>query len=178
MKRGILLCILALLLLLTACGSGNGENAQVFKKDGYTVDQENRTITSGADVYTYTVSGNGSISEITITYPNGATYFWQWNGNSGHGGWSDDFDPVRYADGDPLMDLIHFQPEPERSGVPGAVIFLLLAIGAFHLAAPRTAWYLSYGWRFKGAEPSDAALVLGRAGGVIAVIIALILFLA
>lgn len=86
MKRGILLCMLALVLLPTACGSGNGENAQVFEKDGYTVDQENRTITSGADVYTYTVSGNGSISEITITYPNGATYFWQWNGNSGHGG--------------------------------------------------------------------------------------------
>ena len=51
-------------------------------------------------------------------------------------------------------------------------MFLLLwAIGLFNVLAPRAAWYLSYGWRFKDAEPSDAALMMARIGGVIAIII-------
>ena len=41
MKRGILLCLLALLLLLTACGGEKSPN--VYEQNGYTVDLENRT---------------------------------------------------------------------------------------------------------------------------------------
>lgn len=175
MKRGILLCLLALLLLLTACG---GETSSVYEQNGYTVDLENRTITHGEDVYTFAISGGGSGSEITITYPNGATYHWTWNGNFGHGGWSDDYDPDRYADGETLMGLLNFEPEPEKSGPSPLLAILLLAAGIFNLVSPRTAWYLSYGWRFKNAEPSDAALVLGRLGGGLVTLIAVFLLIA
>ena len=175
MKRGFLLCLLTLLLCLSACSSGEGGNPNVFEENGYTVDLENQTITHGEDVYTFTVSGGGSSSSIRITYPNGATYFWEWSGNGGHGGWSDDYDPVRYADGDFLLDLINFRPEPEPSGISPLLLILLLAVGVFNLVSPRTAWYLSYGWRFKNAEPSDTALVLSRVGGVIAIVLALVL---
>lgn len=175
MKRGILLCLLALLLLLTACG---GETSSVYEQDGYTVDLESRTITYEEDVYTYTVSGSGAGSEIRITYPNGATYYWTWNGNFGHGGWSDDYDPVRYTDGDTLMELLNFEPEPEKSGPSPLLAILLLAAGIFNLVSPRAAWYLSYGWRFKNAEPSDAALVLGRLSGGLAILIGLFLLVA
>ena len=126
MKRGILLCLLALLLLLTACGGK--KSPTVYEQDGYMVDLENRTIIHGEDVYTYTVSGSGAGSEIRITYPNGATYYWTWNGNFGHGGWSDDYDPARYADGDTLMELINFEPEPEKSGPSPLLAILLLAV--------------------------------------------------
>ena len=127
MKRGFLLCLLTLLLCLSACSSGEGGNSNVFEENGYTVDLENQTITHGEDVYTFTVSG-GSSSSIRITYPNGATYFWEWSGNGGHGGWSDDYDPVRYADGDFLLDLINFRPEPEPSGISPLLLILLLAV--------------------------------------------------
>ena len=177
MRRVILLCLSALLLLLTACGGSRRDgDPSVFEKDGYTVDLERQTITHGEDVYTFSVSGGGSSSTIRIIYPNGASYFWTWSGNSGHGGWSDDYDPARYTDGDTLMALIDFRPEPEGSGGSPLLALLLLAVGLFDLISPRTAWYLGYGWRFKDAEPSDAALVLYRVGGVIAVLAALIVF--
>ena len=164
MRRPIflMLCLLAA-ILLTACG-GQRESANTYEKDGFTVNREAGTITHGEDVYTYEISGGGSGSSIRITYPNGAAYFWEWTGNGGHGGWSDDYDPVRYTDGDTLIDLVNFQPPRESSGNP-LLGLLVIALGIWNLAAPRTAWYLSYGWRFKNAEPSDAALVLGRVGG-------------
>ncbi len=52
---------------------------------------------------------------------------------------------------------------------------LLMIIGLFNLISPQTGWYLSYGWRFKDAEPSDAALVMARIGGGIAILIGVIL---
>ena len=171
MRRPIflMLCLLAA-ILLTACGGQ--ERSSVYEKNGYTVDRENCTIVHGEDVYTYEISGGGS--SIQITYPNGATYHWTWSGNMGYGGWSDGYDPERYADGDTLIDLVDFQPPRESSGNP-LLGLLALAAGVFNLVSPRTAWYLSYGWRFRDAEPSDEALVLGRVGGGIAVFLGLLL---
>ena len=51
-------------------------------------------------------------------------------------------------------------------------------MGIFNAAAPRAAWYLSYGWRYKDAEPSDAALVVARLGGAAAITAGVILLLA
>lgn len=175
MKRGMVFCLLALCCLLTACG---GETPNVYERDGYTVDLEHRTITRGEDVYTFSITGSGDSAEIEITYPNGAAYYWQWNGNFGHGGWSEDYDPDRYADGDTLMDLINFRPEPERSGPSPLLAMLLGALGVFHLAAPRAAWMVSHGWRFKDAEPSDLALAVNRVGGGAAVLAAVLMLLA
>ncbi len=53
------------------------------------------------------------------------------------------------------------------------VIFIL--IGIFNLVAPEAAWYLSRGWQFKDAEPSDAALIMTRIGGGAAILIGLVL---
>ena len=55
---------------------------------------------------------------------------------------------------------------------------LLCGVGIFNLAAPKARWYLSYGWRFKDAEPSDAAITLSRIGGGIAVVIGVIMLIA
>lgn len=54
-----------------------------------------------------------------------------------------------------------------------AVIVIL--IGIFNLVAPDAAWYLSRGWQFKDAEPSDAALVMARIGGAAAILIGIVL---
>ena len=54
-----------------------------------------------------------------------------------------------------------------------AVIVIL--IGIFNLVAPDAAWYLSRGWQFKDAEPSDAALFMARIGGAAAILIGIVL---
>ena len=62
-----------------------------------------------------------------------------------------------------------------RSGSP-LLGMLLIALGAFNALAPKAAWYLSHGWRYKNAEPSEAALFFSRAGGVVLIFFGIILF--
>ena len=57
------------------------------------------------------------------------------------------------------------------------LVILLILVGIFNIALPDVAWYLQYGWRYKDAEPSDAALVFNRIGGVAAIIMAVIMML-
>lgn len=174
MKR-IVLVLLTLLCCVTIIGCGQ-DSSTVYEKDGYTIDFDAETITKGNDVYTFSISEHGNQSSIDIVYPNGATYFFQWNGNSGHGGWSNDYDPERYADGDFLMDLLSFDPPEPRRGNPLAGL-LVICFGLFDAISPRTAWYLSYGWRYKNAEPSDAALIIGRIGGIVCIVLGIFLLL-
>ena len=167
--RRLLPLFLFLCLFLTGCGAEPAPT--VYEADGFTLDKAAQTITKGENVYHYEISPN---SEVTITYPNGATYWRKYDQNGYVGGWSDDYDGVRYADGDTLMDLVSYQP-PRRSRGSGPAGLLLLALGLFHLLSPRTAWFLSYGWRYRDAEPSDAALVFNRIGGVIALLVGVLL---
>nr|WP_325298506.1 DUF6199 family natural product biosynthesis protein [uncultured Dysosmobacter sp.] len=164
--------ILALCLFLTGCGSAHKEPTS-YEVDGFTIDKEAQTVTKGEDVYHYTISG----SKVTILYPNGAEYWWNYGSGDtpiSYGGWSDNYDPARYVSGDRLLDLINYKA-PSPSGRSNGIGFLLAVIGLFNLLAPRASWYLSYGWRFKDAEPSEAALVLGRVGGGFAVLAGLLM---
>ena len=54
------------------------------------------------------------------------------------------------------------------------IVFLFSMISIF---SPRTSWYLSTGWRFKDAEPSDLALSLNRFIGVVTAIISIIIII-
>jgi hypothetical protein len=48
------------------------------------------------------------------------------------------------------------------------VLFIIMgAVGVFF---PRISWYLGVGWQFKNAEPSTAALISARVGGIFAII--------
>jgi hypothetical protein len=49
------------------------------------------------------------------------------------------------------------------------IIFII--VGALNVIYPRAAWYMKYGWQFKNAEPSDAAIIMIRIGGIIAIVI-------
>ncbi|GMK37369.1 hypothetical protein PCCS19_04220 [Paenibacillus sp. CCS19] len=55
--------------------------------------------------------------------------------------------------------------------------FIFIIIGVLNIAFPRAGWYMKYGWQFKNAEPSEAAMIMARVGGVIGVIIGLFLLL-
>ncbi|QNL45926.1 hypothetical protein H8790_13240 [Oscillibacter hominis] len=163
-----------LLSLLCACGSPAPSTNYEVSQDGweFVVDTEQQTITHGDDVFRYTVGGR----TVEITYPDGSTYFRTYDSAGWHGGWSDDYSEDRYIPGDTLVELLSDGAQPEKSSGNSPFIgVLLLAIGGFNAISPQTSWYLSYGWRFKNAEPSDAALLLGRCGGVLAAVIGLFL---
>ena len=167
MKRSRILFIpfLLLLFLLTACSSK--PYTVVNRGQYYTVDPAARTVTDGVTVYHYEISG----SRLVVTFPSGSTMTYS-EGGSGYG-----TGPL-HSSGAEFLNAPNFYQILEDelpSDKPGFLIFLLAAIGIWNICWPRSAWYLSRGWEFKNAEPSEAALAVGQLGGVVAVIIALVL---
>ena len=162
----------AMLLLLCACGGEEATRTYTVERYGrtYTVDQEARTVTYQGVTYSFAISSG----TVTFTAPDGSTAYWHETEQVGSGGWSDGWDESVHP-GD-LSDALTHGPghSRDRSGSPLAGL-VLIAVGAFNTLAPSTAWYLSYGWKFKDAEPSEAALGLGRAGGVISILLGLVL---
>ena len=57
------------------------------------------------------------------------------------------------------------------------MIMLLIVIGLFNVISPYSSWYLSSGWKYKDAEPSEEALGIARFGGVAALVIAVIMII-
>ena len=182
--RRTLLCLLALplVLLLTACAGEPSQPSDTYTVERgdtvYTVNTAERTISDGTYAYSYTLSGGAGGYSVEITYPDGSIYYWTVEGNLGYGGWSDGYDPDRYVPGETLCRILSDGAPTSSTPKNGFLILLLLAVGIFNAAAPRAAWYLSYGWRYKDAEPSDAALVVARLGGAAAITAGVILLLA
>lgn len=54
---------------------------------------------------------------------------------------------------------------------------LVIILGLCNLCKPEEMWYVDTGWRFQDAEPSEAALLWRRAGGLVVVILGIILML-
>lgn len=179
MRPRILPLLLTLLLLLCACGSEEPPSSVYEVERGgrtYTVDQDNQTITCDGETYRFSIQGGGSRISTEITYPDGSTYWWETSEMGGFGGWSDDYDPTAYVDGEVLLEVLGTdRAAPEKDGgnpLPG---LLIIGLGIWGVAAPRSVWYLSYGWRYKDAEPSDMALVAERLGGGVAIVVGVIL---
>ena len=170
MKRiRILLPLFLLAFLLFGCTEVHEAYSVTRNGIEFHVNTYEGTITDGTHIYLIDMSGDST----TITYPNGARYYWTQNGMAGFGGWDDHYDPDTYADGDILMDVLSVNaPREKRGNVPAGI--LLIALGIFDAFCPRCAWYLSYGWRFKNAEPSDTVLVVSRISGVVAIVIGLV----
>ncbi|MDR3756029.1 hypothetical protein, partial [Enterocloster sp.] len=98
-----------LLLLLTGCREKPSLIRTVTYMDQeYTLDQEKQTITHSGDVYHYQFSGN----EITLEYPNQATYSQTDYGGSIASGWTENYDDARYVPGDVLIGVLHADSPP------------------------------------------------------------------
>lgn len=176
MKR-ICLWSAALLAVCLLCGCQERGNPNVYdviyNEQTYTVDQEQKTVAFDGEIYRFEVSNRGGNSvQLDITYPDGSRYHWTQEANLGTGGWSDDYDPKGkgYVPGDVLWEVLGLRQAASR-GSADPVLFLaplLLIAGAFLVITPRGAWLLGGGWRFRDADPSDAALGFNRAlGGVL-----------
>lgn len=173
MKHPFFLLLLLLAVLLSACSGGNPE--QYTSEDGYFVDTVSDTIT-GPDgiVYSYKIGS----STITITYPNGATYYQTQHDQFGTAGWSDDYRPQQYAAGDKLVEVLSQRIPKKKEFRPGSILagILLIGLGIWHAAAPESAWAFGWKWQIKFAEPTEAALILTRIEGIAAILIGIVMF--
>jgi len=61
-------------------------------------------------------------------------------------------------------------PDNQPWGLLVAFAVFMIAFSTCSLFRPRTAWFFSDGWKFKGAEPSGCALVVIRIGGLVGII--------
>lgn len=189
MKRTIamLALLFAAILLFAGCKKEPLPTVYTVYSYGapYTIDTQGRTISDGTYTYGYEYAASGS--SVSFTYPDGNVYSAGIStaNSSGAGGVSAgmisaDYD---YSSGytDPLT-LYRALTSPREKGKVSdtnpLVALLLCGVGIFNLAAPKASWYLSYGWRFKDAEPSDAAITLSRIGGGIAIVIGVIMLIA
>lgn len=178
--------LFGMLLIFSLCSCTSSESADISYTTSVnginlTVNPEEGTISDGTNLYRYTVSAYANGYKVNITYPDGSSWWWneQRSGefSSGYGGWSDDYDETSYIEGSTLQKAVISRiPEPQE---PKNILLIvvLIAVGIFNLFFPQTSWYLGYGWRYRNAEPSEAALALNRIGGGIAVAAALLLLL-
>lgn len=179
MKRILILLAALCLLLLAACERNTGDpNVYDVEYQGktYTVDQINQTIAVDGYVCHFKVSGHSSV-KFEVTYPNGSEYYFTWSGNVGSGGYSGDYDESRYVSGDTLWEVLEQgKPGAQRNSGHWFIGLLLVGFGVLEAVYPQLSWYLSHGWRYKNAEPSELAMGLGRVTGVIMIIAGIICF--
>lgn len=191
MKRtiSVFALLLAAVMLLAGCKKEPLPAVYTVYSYGapYTIDTEGRTISDGTYTYGYEYAASGS--SVSFTYPNGNVYSAgiQSANSSGAGGLSAgsvsaDYDyNSGYTDPLSLCYALASPRETERAASSGSnhpfVALLLCGVGIFNLAAPKASWYLSYGWRFKDAEPSDAYMAIARIGGAIALVIGIIMLI-
>lgn len=179
MKRFSLFLLSVMLLSLCACGSPKVYD--VYLDEGtFTVDTVNQTITFGEHVIAYELNGKSSGSSVKFVYPDGSEYYWEKSGYMGFGGWSNDYDENRYIDGDTLCDVLESEADAAHKAANEGAYFsfglmglIAIALGALDLQWPERMWYLSRGWMFKNAEPSDAAIAMVRLSGVLCILMGL-----
>jgi hypothetical protein len=64
------------------------------------------------------------------------------------------------------------------SSVEVVAVIVLIIWSLVAVFSPQTAWYWKEGWQYRNVEPSDAALIAVRIGGVIGLIIGIVGLLA
>ena len=176
-------CVFLLaLLLIFALSACQKEDLTVYTvtKEGisYTVDRENCTISDGKHTYRYTFEGNASTYNVTIHYPNGASYWWEGTNFGGYGGNSSGYDESLYASGEVLTEILEEKaPKPPKSfaEILGGLIFL--GFGILFAAKPEVFARRRVCLWVKNAEPSDFAISMYRISGVFMIIASVVLLI-
>jgi len=180
-KLGAAVFSVLLLMMLCGCRAERRESVYTTVKGDtvFTVDTRNGTITDHTDTYFFDLKQHGTGYRVEIAYPNNAIWWWESDGQGGHGGWSDDYDDTHYVSGDILCEILTEDRQSTGTGEGRnyLLISLLLIIGIFNAAAPRASWYLTHGWKYQDVEPSDLALSISRGIGILAAAAAVLMIL-
>ncbi len=176
MKKYLFSALVILLLLsLAACGAREERRTKQIEVEGQTLtitfDEGNRSagvITAANGDYAFSYDTSGA---LTIVYPDGSVCTAQ--DMNGAVAFPADYDASErtdagYIDAFSLWFVLQgamSDPQRTQSGASLPLAFLLLGLGVWALAAPRSLWWLSSGWRYRNAEPSDLALGLYRGLG-------------
>ncbi len=174
MRKLIVCCMLVLTLITAACGAKTDHTYTVTREGGsFVVNTVDQTISHENQLYKYEIQGN----TIELTYPDQSTYWRTYQDNSSYGGgWSDDYVEGKYTSSDILLDVLSYEPTNTEKSNNIFLIILLLVTGIFNVIFPDKAWYISRGWQYKNAEPSELALGATRAAGLVGIVIAIIMF--
>ena len=164
MRRLIWTCILLLLLYPVPVAMAAGIPVEV---DGHAlvVDFQAGTITCEGEVYSFAIQGDS----IRIDYPNGVSFVRTGNATAGYGPMDQPFSTAGYLSEDTLFKALEGGGAEGgwRLGSYAPLAVILLPLGIFSLVKPERACYVSWGWRYKNAEPSDGALLAQRLEGVV-----------
>ncbi len=175
MKRFLTLCVALCFLLLAACAADTGDpNVYDVEYNGktYSLDLIEQTISVDGYTCEFDITHDG---RFLVTYPDGSTY--SADADFGWGGHSENFDPEKYVSGDTLWNVLEQdRPGTKQNSTHAGLGILLIILGIFEAAFPQASWWLSHGWRYKNAEPSDLVLGLGRTVGVVLILIGIICF--
>lgn len=157
--------VFMILLLFVGCSASSPEvivNGEVLQFVG---SRTEGTIVHDGNNYAYQTSEY----QIFITYPHGAEYVLTMYDNGSSGGWRNPLGEefvlpaeLGYLDEDILIDAIQSRQPRRLPASQIAISVILVLLGLWGVLSPYTQWYASYGWRYKDAEPSDAALLIGR----------------
>lgn len=184
----ILLLFVCVVLLFAGCANEKQENNEYTETiDGQEITisfnqgtKSEGVITSENGDYVFSYSFDGT---LTIVYPNGYIY----SQRSVNGGtvtswdYNEDAEDLGFIIGYALAWSIESASRVEPSNaktVSPILSILIVAVGAWLVWKPKTAWWLARGWMFKNVEPSDLALGIYRGIGIVIVIIGAISFFA
>ena len=195
-----------MLLTLAACQRApKGTTYQVIQKNdeivSLVIDFDEKTIAAGegiVSVTAYDSNGNaiGSTPQkekdvyhytfeegnITITYPNGATWWENTTDTGAIGGWDGDYDTDRYIDGAVLAQQLNQAYQYSRKNwdevvIVGLVCLVIIGLSIVDIMHPDIFYRVRYGLWVRNAEPTEFALMVSRICGVICIIASVITFL-
>ena len=189
MKAAILVTVMCFALALGGCAEQNTENLSYSTElDGQSAvitfgdtSMSAGEIEVGGHAYTFAYQMDGSLA---IIYPDGYTYTQREQNGALMTPWDYNAETVEnkgYIDAWTLAWEISAATGGIRAERPDRMplieSILIAAVGVWMLAAPKGAWWLSKGWWYKDAEPSDLALLLYRVGGGVLVVMGVIYLL-
>lgn len=166
----------AVLFLLSACGIK--EEYTFNESNGiYTVNTSSQTINHWEFTYKYEVSGNS----YTIIYPDHSYYSAVYDSRQSSDYSftnSPDYKEKKYEPAGPVIELLRKIYEPEPVPIQNIIFAIIFAaVGLCSIIFPGAVLFLSHGWYFKKAQPSDLAIFLTRLSGGVFLIAAVICIL-